>query len=438
MAFVCNNEITVGSIPTKENTLFNVVHDSAFAVLNNMHAWFTSSDLTADREVAEIVPPCQHHKCFDANFFNYCNGPEKLNESPIVTCIHNFVTFGDAPNREYIRADYFLQSIESAPIAFRDLIMSQQGEITLMQQKIEEECMNYNVQDMLDLDASRNALIEQIWKTHVNYRDASHPKHTLSPTCIEDKKWPKYNGVSNWADNETSPSNFETWNIISKPYPYLQRNAEFDRTLSAVNAVIRVNKKKETFVDFLHKYPRKGCWDEFKNGFCADNTCSKMHKTFHGDASIPGVTRPNIVSNIHEENWRTNMVTNETNEKNWRTNMVIADDPIVSLSETPMTHMTEDGVVRMRAALRAHFIAGEPIPVNPIRIEDTPTDPFGSKMTEMNIGDWANSMDNNDLPTGVEYLCLKLIKIYGEESFFGPGIHTETNIRNALAKKTFI
>jgi hypothetical protein len=405
-------------------------------LVRNAFAFFT-------RKYADdpVVAPCAHPECYEKNYFNTCGTSEP--HSDFVYCPHNYAVVTINGVRKWTLTPYYLMSIESVPENRLEIILAQQQEMIAQKAQIQKECEKYSHMEMKIRDEARHEFIWKYWNDSRKIPDSSHPRFTSIARCdTKNKDWPEN-------DCEQHCPDFQSWCITSLPYPAMS-DAAFDELVLSHDGRFRTNSKGEKMVDFCHKYPRKGCWYEFLNGYCNGKTwngesCTKMHNTFYGDASIPGLTRPNISSYTDDDpDWRaprTNAVTcalrSPTSLSNWRTTPVLDVDAKAAMPTiTPTfasiakTSLTAEGATHMRAMILAHIAAGEPIPVNPKKIVDAPTDPF--LMSNLQGGEWADWVEESDEAEGLEYLCLKQIEVMKSETFFGPGVHAVSAMRSAL------
>jgi hypothetical protein len=439
MALVSNNEITVGSIPTFFNltALARAAMSAACRVASlppNALPFFANPDPDA-----KFLTPCQHEECYNANCFTTYSKTGNVSEmqSAFFLCSYNYAGVKSHGKSYWQNTPHYIMSVECLPEAIRWLVISQQDDMIANQVEIENECKAYSPESMKIRDEARRAFIEIHWPGHPNIADQSHPRYTMIAQC-DDRHWPASDGEPN------CPTSQSNW-LIALPYP-LHADAAFDADAALHDATIRIEKDGTKMVCFRHKYSRKGCWYELVNGFCNgkawDNVspCTKMHKTFYGDASIVDLTRAHFAREVDASDWRSTLhearPIDAPIDENWRATLQKAR-PIaaeVSVSTPPIAKksLTPEGAQRLHAMILAHFAAGEPIPVNPQSVVDAPTNPW--PMTEQNLQteEWADSMDKMDEPEGLEYLCLKLIKVMKAETFFGPGVHTVSDMRPAI------
>jgi len=440
MAHVSFDVSTSGSIPDYSNINTHYIdkpnyttpfpddptfpNADAFSNVNH-HKWFTR-DVNEDCEPMPMIPPCVHDECFAHNFTNSSVGPDLKNSGTKVFCRHNLVCVSDETvgatmsRRTFDLVPYVLSSINTLSPHLRNLVLSQQDEIMTNKKFVYQSCKDYNVQSMKDMDTLRNAFIAKHWPDYNKMTiDVSHPSEMNLPTCIDDAKWPR-------SVSPDAPKNIN-WCISSHKYPFPARNNEFDNKVETMNGVIRVNKKKETYVDFRFRYPRQGCWDEFKNGFCAEVACTKMHSTFHGAASILNVTRMSMVfpeENFPIENWRENLVP-----------VNIVENPIPNVAPI----MTREGVLKLQTMLVMYVLSGEPIPVNPKVVSQLPSDPFAKETRDFS---WSESMLTSEEPDGVEFLLMEILAVSDIKEFFADNVKWRYNValpsdlRTALSQES--
>lgn len=412
------------------------------------YVWFYPDGVDAKGDPTKIVTPCAHSKCISKYFDLYCNGYEWKNgvmgntvctENPV--CVNNPNPPRDMTQRYFDVASVTSRSLSDVPAELRDKIWREQVKISNQKSANEIACLIYDLsqvpvkfrdeiwlkqvkilglnpdlKEMAELDKLRELFILKCWGVKVSIQDNSHPAHSHYPQCETDEKWARGHSVPRLSWHLASYELFKCRCAI---------DAAFHENLRKLNAVIRKNKKAQMYVDFLHMYPRKGCNTEFKKGFCTDLDCDKEHSTFHGDASILGITRPTLPfdQDIY------NKIVGGANIKAdwWR---IAASPPTVAPKVVELA-LTESAKVRLLSEVMTWFLAGMPMLVNPRRIEDLPTNPFYSP------GEWGNVAENDALPKGLEYLCIEIINWLKDEEkivVFNEGVQTPSAIREALSK----
>ena len=418
------------------------------------YVWFYPDGVDASGEPMKILTPCAHSQCISKYFDLYCNGYEWKNgvmrntvctENPV--CINNPNTPEGVWQRYFSNASVTSCALSNAPTKLHNEILRQQVEISTRNSNNEIACLIYDLsqvpvkfrdkiwhqkvkilglkpdlKEMAELDKLREQFILKCWGATVSIKDDSHPAYSHYPQCEMDKKWPRGHSIPR-----------QSWHLTSLDFFKIKCETDdaFYETLRKLNAVIRTNKKGDKLVDFLYVYPRKGCNTEFKKGFCTDLDCKYEHSTFHGAASIAGVTRPTLTFDHDVYN---NIVGGGANiNANWW--RIAASPPtVVNAPKVVELALTESAKVRLLSEVMTWFLAGMPMLVNPRRIEDLPTNPFYSP------GEWGNVAENDALPKGLEYLCIEIINwlksLEGDEKIvvFNEGVQTPSAIREALSK----
>jgi hypothetical protein len=431
------------------------------------NVWFYPDGVDASGEPMKILTPCAHSECNSKYFDLYCNGYEWKNgvmrntvctKNPV--CINNPNTPEGVWQRYFSVASVTSIALSNAPTEYQEEILRQQVEISTRNSDNEIACIIYDLsqvpvefrdeiwlkqvkilglnpdlKEMAKLDKLREEFILKYWDIKVSIKDDSHPAYSHYPQCEEVKKWPR---------GHSTPS--QSFAITSLDFSKIKCAIDdaFYETLRKLNAVIRTNKKGFKLVDFLYMYPRKGCNTEFKKGFCDELDCDKEHSTFHGPVSIAGITRPTRVFNpdIYREIVGGNIEVNswhwalrEAEEEAAAEAEASAAAAAVPVIELALIRPAEE---RLLSEVMTWFLAGEPMLVNPLLIEDKASDPVFSPSEWGNSAEKAALLAKNDaLPKGLEYLCLEIIKFLQEDEFivvFNEGMQTPSAIREALSK----
>ena len=424
------NAIQPGLNPGNNNN--NNININQFTLFRwfekNFRVWFGTPYWDGQRfdtkERLRREVPCECHTCLTETWHStmgygwvlWNQDEEDILDSPFGTmqCPNNVSCYTHNGHRIFFHPFIRIYSWDQIPEELHERFRNAQIEIKENQDRVNRLCNEVKDRDAMSLIQDlRFALLNQYWHDlNIPYErlfDGSDPKHRKLPTflCRPERIW---------VDPAKCIGDIRELgrHILSLPYPFPERNNDFDQQLGQLNCSIITDSKGQIMVIFNHMYPRLGCWYEHIEGYCSYRNCDKMHFTFHGDDSIPGITR--ATTGTLGPDYRLPKVAENDEDNVW---VRVIPNPNVPVVAVPTPPLSPESILRLEREVLGLLLSGEPIPINP---QSIPTS-----------SDWSDIVTADEAPTGIIYALLTIIKRIGVQDFFPPNT-SDVDICEQLSK----